>query len=88
MAGSPGAVEVVDRRKIVITDPIIQGANQPYHFAKDLPDPDRYLAECAAASERLAWEALREVVSEARRRQKAVEQSSTPEFGFSLHEFS
>ncbi|MGD0136221.1 MAG: hypothetical protein ABSE57_29605 [Bryobacteraceae bacterium] len=72
VAGSPGAVEVVDRRKIVITDPIIQGANQPYHFAKDLPDPDRYLAECAAASERLAWEALREVVSEARRRQKAV----------------
>jgi hypothetical protein len=72
VAGSPGAVEVVDRRKIVITDPIIQGANQPYHFAKDLPDPDRYLSECAAASERLAWEALREVVSEARRRQKAV----------------
>jgi hypothetical protein len=72
VAGGPGAVEVVDRRKIVITDPMSQGANQPYHFAKDLPDPDRYLAECAAASERLAWEALREVVSVARRRQKAV----------------
>jgi hypothetical protein len=72
VAGGPGAIEIVDRRKIVITDPMIQGANQPYHFAKDLSDPDRYLAECAAASERLAWEALREVVSEARRRQKAV----------------
>jgi hypothetical protein len=72
VAGGPGAIEIVDRRKIVITDPAIQGANQPYHFAKDLTDPDRYLAECAAASERLAWEALREVVSEARRRQKAV----------------
>jgi hypothetical protein len=72
VAGGPGAIEIVDRRKIVITDPAIQGANQPYHFAEDLPDPDRYLAECAAASERLAWEALREVVSEARRRQKAV----------------
>jgi hypothetical protein len=72
VAGGPGAIEIVDRRKIVITDPAIQGANQPYHFAEDLPDPDRYLAECAAASERLAWEALRAVVSEARRRQKAV----------------
>jgi hypothetical protein len=72
VAGGSGAIEIVDRRKIVIADPTIQGANQPYHFAKDLPDPDRYLVECAAASERLAWEALREVVSVAQRRQKAV----------------
>ena len=37
VAGGPGAIEMVDRRKIVITDPTIQGANQPYHFAKELP---------------------------------------------------
>ena len=44
----------------------------PITSRKSLPDPESYLAECAAASERLAWEALREVVAEARRRKKAI----------------
>ena len=67
VAGGPGAIDVIDRRKIVIS-----AVSQPYHFAKGLADPESYLAECAAASERLALDALREMILSARRRQKMV----------------
>jgi hypothetical protein len=72
VAGHPGAIEVVERRKVIITAPNIQGASQPYHFAKGLKlsDAESYLAESAAASEQLAFEALREIVLEARQRGK------------------
>jgi hypothetical protein len=79
VAGGPGAIDVIDRRKIVITAPKMKGASQPYHFARELcdqgqglPDAERYLADCAAASERLAFDALREVIEEARRRETIV----------------
>lgn len=79
VAGSPGAIEIVDRRKILIAASNIKGASQPYHFAKALFDKDQslsnaesYLRECAAASEQLAWEALGEIIEEARRLGKAV----------------
>lgn len=64
----------MERRKIVITAPNIQGAGQPYHAAKDqsLADAERYLARCAASSERLALDALRETILEARRRDKVI----------------
>jgi hypothetical protein len=68
VAGGPGAIDVMDRRKIVIS-----AVSQPYHFAKDLADPESYLAECAAASEKLALDALREIILSARRRQKIVQ---------------
>jgi hypothetical protein len=70
IAGSPGAIALIDRRKIVITAPRIEGARQPYHFAAglNLPDAERYIARCAEASENLAVEALRETVEAARRR--------------------
>ena len=67
VAGGPGAIDLVDRRRITISE-----TSQPYHFAKGLPDPESYLAECAAASEQLAWEALRGIILEARRRQKDI----------------
>ena len=69
VTGDLGSVDVIDRRKIVITDPKIDGANQPYHFAQgqNLPDAESYLAECAAASERLAVKALRETIQEVQR---------------------
>ena len=74
VAASPGAVDVVVRRKVVITAPDTQGANQPYHFAQgqSLAEAKRYLAECAAASEQLAWEALGETIEEARSHKKVV----------------
>jgi len=59
-------VEIIDRRRIVTTDPSIPGANQPYHYAASLglPESETYLANCAAVSERLALAAVAEVVRE------------------------
>jgi|SRR5713226_9952033 len=69
-------IEIVARRRIVTTDPAIPGANQPYHHAasrglpkaelseQGLPEAERYLANSAALSARLAFEAVGEVVRE------------------------
>ena len=66
VSGDARSVGVLDRRRIVITDPSIPGAKQPYHYAVGLglAESERYLANCAAVSERLALEALVEVVRE------------------------
>ena len=58
--------EVIDRRRIAITDPAKPGANQPYHHAATLefPAAERHLANCQAASERLALAAIKQVVQE------------------------
>jgi hypothetical protein len=41
VAGGPGAIDLIDRRKIVITDPSIQAAAQPYHFVPARSRPCR-----------------------------------------------
>jgi len=66
VAGDAESVEVLDRRRIVTTDPAIPGANQPYHYAASLglPESERYLGNCAVLSERLASAAVGEVVRE------------------------
>ena len=66
VSGDTQSVEVLDRRRIVTTDPSIAGARQPYHYAAalELAESERYLANCAAVSERLALEAVSEVVRE------------------------
>ncbi len=58
----------------MITAPEMKGANQPYHFAKgqSLSAAERYLAECAAASEQLALKVLRETVEQTERRGKVI----------------
>jgi hypothetical protein len=63
------SLEVIDRRRIVIIDPAMPGAKQPYHHAaslteRKLPEPEKYLANCAAVSEGLAQAAIAEVVRE------------------------
>jgi hypothetical protein len=74
VAGNPAAAEILNRTRITIVDRNAAGATQPYHFAKELPLPaaERHLAQCAASSERLAFEGLREVVDEMGRREAAV----------------
>ena len=66
VSGAADSVEILDRRRIVTTDPGIPGANQPYHYAKSfgLTESETYLANCAAASERLALEAVAEAARE------------------------
>jgi hypothetical protein len=79
VAGDPRSVEVMDRRRIVVTDPMIPGAKQPYHYAASLgiSEPglrqsEKYLATCAAVSEHLAFTAIEEVVRELERRDYRV----------------
>src|SRR2546425_8449855 len=64
-------VEIIDRRRIVTTDPTMPGAVQPYHHAASLgiaelgiSEAESYLANCAAVSEHLALAAVEKVVRE------------------------
>ncbi len=74
VSNSTGTVEVIDRRRVAITTPGTPGANQPYHFAEnlELPEAEKFLGNCFAASKRLAFEAVRDVVGELRGRQYRV----------------
>jgi len=64
VSGDANCLAVMDRRRIVITDSTLPGANQPYHHAADLElsKAEAYLANCAAISERLAQAAIEELV--------------------------
>ncbi|MFZ0213531.1 MAG: hypothetical protein WAL55_12540 [Candidatus Acidiferrales bacterium] len=66
VSGAADAVEIVDRRRIDVIDAKTPGAKQPYHFARDLglPEGEKHLARCVAASGRLALAALREIIEE------------------------
>lgn len=61
-----GSVQLLARRRIVVTDAKVPGANQPYHHAAKpgFLDPEDYLASCAAGSQRLAAAAVAEVLRE------------------------
>jgi hypothetical protein len=64
ISGELAAPEIIDRRRIVVVEPTLEGANQPYHFAATLPleEAERHLQKCAAVSERLALKAIRDVL--------------------------
>jgi hypothetical protein len=66
VTGDADEEEVIDRRRIAISDPAKAGANQPYHHAATLefPEAERHLANCQAASERMALTAIKHVVQE------------------------
>ena len=64
ISGNSGAPEIVDRRRIVIIEPTMEGAKQPYHFAEtlSLEEAERHIQRCASASQRLALKAIREML--------------------------
>ena len=66
VSGDAASLEVLDRRRIVTIDPEIHGSSQPYHHAANLgfPESERYLANCAAISERVAFTAIGELLKE------------------------
>jgi hypothetical protein len=64
VSGDANSVELLDRRRIVTTDPRMPGANQPYAASLGLSELERYLANCAVVSERSALAAVGEVVRE------------------------
>jgi hypothetical protein len=69
VAGNRAAAEILKRSRIDIVERKAAGAVQPYHFAQGqaLSAAERHLEKCAASSERLAWEGMREAVDEVRR---------------------
>jgi hypothetical protein len=63
ISGTSAAPEIVERRRIVIIEPTMEGAKQPYHFVEGLriKEAERHLQKCAAVSQRLAFEAISEM---------------------------
>ena len=70
VAGSPHAIEVIERRIITVIDPAAAGARQPYHYVehRDVRAAEEHLAKCAAVADRLAAEGLRGAVAGLTRR--------------------
>jgi len=62
---SAGTMQVIERRRFAIATPGT-GGNQPYHFAGnlELPEAEKFLGNCFAASKGLALAAVRDVVGE------------------------
>ncbi|MFZ0860638.1 MAG: hypothetical protein WB781_18875 [Candidatus Sulfotelmatobacter sp.] len=66
ITGDADSVEIVDRKRIIITDGGMPGANQPYHHAAGLgsTESESHIENCAAVSERLALAAIAQVIRE------------------------
>jgi hypothetical protein len=68
VVSSPDAMEVLDRRRVVVSHPAVPGAQQPYHHARmqlqdvNLEEAERYLEHCSASCEQLALAAVEEAV--------------------------
>jgi hypothetical protein len=45
VSGDAHSVELLDRRRVIVADPEVRGAIQPYHFAAqlELPEQEKHL---------------------------------------------
>jgi len=75
VAGNAAAAEILKRSRIDIVDRTAAGAVQPYHFAQGQPlaAAERHLANCAASSERLAFEGLHKAADEIRQSKAEID---------------
>jgi len=64
VASNDGIVEILARRRVVVTTSETRGGNQPYHFAKalELPEAEKFLGDSFVAAKRLVAAALRDVI--------------------------
>jgi len=64
VGGAPPDIQILDRRRAEICDPVKPGSKQPYHFVEemDVNAAQAHLNECAAESERMATAALHDIV--------------------------
>jgi hypothetical protein len=71
VSGAPNAIEILARQRLVTADPEMPGAIQPYHYAMTLklPESEKHLAKCTAASTRLAAAAIADLVKDLNARQ-------------------
>ena len=74
VTNNAGTVEIIERRRVAVIIPGTPGAKQPYHFAEnlELPEAEKFLGTCFAASRRLASAAVRDVVGDLGGRQYRV----------------
>jgi len=74
MCSDSASPELVDRRRIVIVEPTMEGAKQPYHFAESLSleGAEHHLHKCSEASHRLALKAVHEMLEGATARNYQV----------------
>jgi hypothetical protein len=74
MAGSLSTLQILQRERMVVIDGDGPRANQPYHFAKDLPleQAEVHLTQCAKVSRRLALAGLENMVEELRKAGYAI----------------
>jgi hypothetical protein len=74
VSNNAGTVELLERRRVEVVTPGTPGAKQPYHFAErlELPEAEKFLENCFAASQRLALAAVRDVVAALQGRQYRV----------------
>jgi len=65
ISGNSAAPEIVDRRRIVLIEPAVEGAKQPYHVVESLgfEEAERHLQKCAEVSQRLALKAIGEMLA-------------------------
>lgn len=70
VADKPRYPTVLDRRRIELADPKLNGSKQPYHAAEPLPlrEAERLLDRCRASTFDLADGAMANVVGELRKR--------------------
>ena len=68
------SVEVIERRRIVTSDPSIPRAKQPYHHAAELgaAESEAHIAKCAAVTLRLTSAAIEGVVRELQGREYGI----------------
>ena len=70
VAGSVNSPQVIERRRIELADPKIEGSKQPYHAAEDLKfnKAEELVWRCIESSRTLAWLALRSLVADLRQK--------------------
>ena len=71
VSSKAGVPDLIHRRRVGMTVTGTPGANQPYHFARNLglPEAETFLGNCFADSKRLALVAIRDVAKELAGRQ-------------------
>lgn len=70
VSNDSGRVKVIVRERIEVIDESAGGRRQPYHYAKNLAlnAAEKYLADCAVESKRLAMESVRALAEDLRKR--------------------
>lgn len=67
LAGPSRAPQILERRRIMLCDPAVEGSKQPFHHAEPMsfPDAQRFIATCSESTGHYAREALAQLIAAA-----------------------